>query len=331
MIRDLPTIYNGLQELRAKAINLGYSWEHNYLPLSLTVIEASRCMLQRSLDVDGIPFTPEDHEYLSKNSRGVLTGAKVFCLSSWRFTKRIYSIDPTIQEHLLKTPLDENMPTDIFANLPEWGMYVKLDTTDAALAGYTGFFVGISDTPTHTDPSFIKENDGGLSSLVIGAHKSNEADIIPSVIPLGRGSLKEAFDLVYENSKRTLMSEGTIYGPDENEHRRVNQDRLLKMLSLCLFLCSEKPDYKGGVPGGKPKLSIKGKFEFPKEPRVIQVGSVLGAKLKEQSTKSQAQGAGKKPHMRKAHWHGVWTGPKSETQKFKLNWIPPLFVNCDAP
>jgi hypothetical protein len=105
-------------------------------------------------------------------------------------------------------------------------------------------------------------------------------------------------------------------------------------LSITLYFCSENPDYKGGIPGGKPKIGIKGKFEFPKEPRVIQVGSVLGAKLKEQSTKSQAQSSGKRPHMRKAHWHGVWTGPKNDPanpQKFKLNWIPPTFINCDTP
>ncbi len=34
------------------------------------------------------------------------------------------------------------------------------------------------------------------------------------------------------------------------------------------------------------------------------------------------------PHLRKAHWHHYWTGPKSDPDQRKLvvRWIHPVFV-----
>lgn len=38
--------------------------------------------------------------------------------------------------------------------------------------------------------------------------------------------------------------------------------------------------------------------------------------------------AGPRPHVRRAHWHGFWSGPrKSEKQRtFSVQWLPPIAV-----
>jgi hypothetical protein len=40
-------------------------------------------------------------------------------------------------------------------------------------------------------------------------------------------------------------------------------------------------------------------------------------------------------HIRRAHWHGYWTGPKKEPEKrkFKLLWLHPILVGgiVDGP
>jgi len=30
-----------------------------------------------------------------------------------------------------------------------------------------------------------------------------------------------------------------------------------------------------------------------------------------------------RPHIRRAHWHGYWTGPREGTQTFVYHWLPP--------
>jgi hypothetical protein len=36
-------------------------------------------------------------------------------------------------------------------------------------------------------------------------------------------------------------------------------------------------------------------------------------------------------HVRRAHWHAFWTGPKASTEERKLilHWLPPIAVNVD--
>ncbi|MGC6378155.1 hypothetical protein ACNO7L_10190 [Bisgaard Taxon 45] len=36
----------------------------------------------------------------------------------------------------------------------------------------------------------------------------------------------------------------------------------------------------------------------------------------------------RRPHIRRAHWHGYWTGKRDEPEnrKFDLKWLPPFAV-----
>lgn len=41
------------------------------------------------------------------------------------------------------------------------------------------------------------------------------------------------------------------------------------------------------------------------------------------------------PNIRRAHWHGYWTGPRKGNTKteqtFSLRWLPPIMVTCRKP
>ena len=34
-------------------------------------------------------------------------------------------------------------------------------------------------------------------------------------------------------------------------------------------------------------------------------------------------------HVRRAHWHGSWTGPKDNPTGLEIKWIAPIIVNAD--
>ena len=35
----------------------------------------------------------------------------------------------------------------------------------------------------------------------------------------------------------------------------------------------------------------------------------------------------KRPHIRRGHWHGVWSGT-GQNKEFKIYWQPAIFVNA---
>lgn len=59
----------------------------------------------------------------------------------------------------------------------------------------------------------------------------------------------------------------------------------------------------------------------------------LGAALRrayqaEQTGGGDAAGehAGPRPHIRRAHWHGYWSGPRDGARRYDLRWMPPIAV-----
>lgn len=65
-----------------------------------------------------------------------------------------------------------------------------------------------------------------------------------------------------------------------------------------------------------------------------EVGFRLGASIRahkryvSQSVRNDVQRQ-VRPHMRRAHWHHYWTGPKSGPRKLVLKWIAPTLVGVD--
>lgn len=314
LLKQIPKAFEYIALERADSLARGYSWNIGYVPYcdvlgayfklkyvgAHTIIDAAN----HNIIVDESKLDVRDYA----------AAADYKAFACWRFTRRIYNIDPTLLSSINNTLIPPDTPTALFRRLPEWGMYINLPGLTSDL---TGFFVSTSGQ-IHNTKDHETVGEDTLDIIMYGS--TSKVGYIS--FPLGDSmSVQESLDTVLQNA---------LEGSPGDVLSGIARARLI--LSVVLYLCSEAPDYKGGTPGGKPKLGIKGKFEFPKDPRVIQVGSALGAKLREQST--QPTGAGKKPHLRKAHWHGVWTGPKNDPikkQVFKLNWIPPLFVNCDPP
>ena len=115
---------------------------------------------------------------------------------------------------------------------------------------------------------------------------------------------------------------------------------LRKALSLVLYICSDEaeirdrnaPDWEPSFP--RPKVTKGEERLFPADRnRVVDVGRELGAMLREGAEKrepSAPTGRSVRPHLRRGHWHGFWTGPRKENrdqQRFFLKWLPPVFVH----
>ena len=243
-------------------------------------------------------------------------------VGTWRLSTGIYCYNEDLLKELIRTPIGEQTPTAAFFNLPEYCVYIDTPyNTD-----YSGMFAHLEyDMSPHLKYSSDGQPHGELRLLYLPRTGDILNNTVPVMLHLSNnsiiGSLREAYA-----SKSEIMLENI-----DNE------------LSLLLYLCSDCPDLGDREPPQyiEPKI-IKGRNKWiPRQkPEVWNVGVRLGASIRHyrqgQSTAQDEDGSitGRtvRPHIRRAHWHGYWTGPKKESsrQKFIYKWIPPIPVNVQS-
>jgi len=106
-----------------------------------------------------------------------------------------------------------------------------------------------------------------------------------------------------------------------------DEDNMLKTVfveNIVAYLCCKNAE-------------IRTVYKPPKEPgrrrsaaTWHQVGYRIGAELRAYeraaSERRPHQGGTVRPHMRRAHWHHFWTGPRGGERKLVLKWVPPTMV-----
>jgi hypothetical protein len=105
------------------------------------------------------------------------------------------------------------------------------------------------------------------------------------------------------------------------------------LLSVLLYLCADEPEIDGLVPM-PPKVARtkKGRaiLPTPARPLVHECGYRLGARLDAalHAASEHADGTGTKvaAHVRRAHWHAYWTGPRDGERRLSLRWLSPMLV-----
>ena len=113
------------------------------------------------------------------------------------------------------------------------------------------------------------------------------------------------------------------------------------MLQLLFYLCSDEPDMPE-IEHPQKRRTLSGGVRAPEEPRVWDVGvriSNVIRRYKNSGGSSQpAEGyepgshASPRPHVRSAHWHTYWIGPRQAAfpeRKPILKWIPPIPIGMD--
>ncbi|HEX6939337.1 MAG TPA: hypothetical protein VF158_07985 [Longimicrobiales bacterium] len=234
-------------------------------------------------------------------------------LAAWRMTKGVYVFDPDLLQALWLTPVTGSIPSDLLERLPEWCVYVPLDRD------------GLRGVWAHLESD---ANDGHAElRLVTIAGGTLE----PLAIHLG-GSVAEGVESM-------LAAGAALAGvPVHNRELEVEARRARAVaepiVSLLLWLCSERPEIEGrGRPGNPKPKRVKGalrEFAAP-GPRTWAVGARVGAALRAargaaERAEGEATGRRVRPHVRRAHWHTYWTGPRSGEQTPVLRWLHPILV-----
>lgn len=228
-------------------------------------------------------------------------------IAPWRATQDIVSFDPDLEAELKDMEQAGKIPSKILMRLPAWCVYVDSPiTTDGDK--YDGFFVQLD-----------AKKDGMYIAFTFEASDTRQQRI---PLALGDFTLEESIAKI----NRVTKESGEI-GIDFDSG-------LVQALNLTTYLCAyglqDRQDYSGpGNSWPKPVKTKKGWRIFPPDrPKTHVLGREFGETIRKESAKSSMPGHGtKRPHVRRPHWHGFWTGAhESPERRLVVKWLPPIFV-----
>lgn len=244
--------------------------------------------------------------------------AKMAAIGTWRYSQGIYRFDPDVYNALIDTVPKGDLPAEVLYRLPEWSLYIESPGLKWFETDMHGFWVHL-------------EWDANSGQHELRLLLNTDGNLIPVPIHIGKWTLTEAVDRAVSESKKqaAIIGIGNIL-PAELAEKTSAQ--LYALVSLVLYICSEEPEIDDErQPGEHPqrpqaKRTKQGWRLFPADkPRIWTVGAKMGATLR-QADIYEPDGRTIRPHLRRAHWHGFWTGPRDGERKFSYKWLPPMMV-----
>jgi len=263
--------------------------------------------------------------------------ARLAAIASWRVTQGIYRFDPALYASVIDTPVERDIPSDVLYRLPEWCVYVETPDRQWQGSQLHGFWAHLEydiNTGRH-ELRLLMDSEGGLA---------------PVPLHLGGWSLLESLERMQKEATRQSLDKGLSQWAgeltkDKGLAGRMAAD-LAPLLSLLLYLCSQPDEVgtEGRRPANpRPKRTKLGWRLFPvDQPTQWDVGVRIGAALRRAYQQSETGQASVDPetgrarpraHIRRAHWHGYWKGPRDperdDERRFDLRWQPPIPVNVE--
>lgn len=285
---------------------------------------------------------------LDPNTSFISFSAKATRLAAaWRAFKLEYRMDGSLFGQLMNTPLTGVPPANIFQRLPVPCFYLSWPEDRSSMPDDLRKCLATMDVANGA----LIYCDGKTLTIqpLFGKHSFQQH----LSISLGEQSIEDAvqtdLDRIWKASKNMLERHPNTEQEDvakaldgaQNRHeayRPVARQFWTGLISMVLYLCSEKPDVSDR-PITRPKISRLGKTV-----RIIptageqtldvgaRVGSVFRKDAQSRESAHDAQfghGHSPQPHIRRAHWHSYWTGSKPN-QVVVLKWISPILVNAQV-
>jgi hypothetical protein len=257
--------------------------------------------------------------------------ARIGALAAWRMTQGIYRFDPALYEALIDTPVTGDLPAEILTHAPEWCIYIE--TPDRSFAGER-----LYGAWCHL------EHDVESGRMELRLLLDVESGTVPMPIHVA-GGLGAGLDAMAVEAQRHAAKHplGALLANTTLDMSPVRSS-VEPIVSLFLYLCSESADLtrrgQPAVPANPVPTRTRrdGWRLFAADgPREWDVGVRVGAALRDAYQREQtggeaaAPGHSVRPHVRRAHWHTILSGPRKDVapadQTRELRWMPPIPIN----
>ena len=116
------------------------------------------------------------------------------------------------------------------------------------------------------------------------------------------------------------------------EAPRIMKGIMPPIISLALYLCSDEPDMENangqpGRPQGPARHKKSGALVPASTPAEWVIGRNLGVRLRQAREHNDGNHESPRVHVRRAHWHSFWKGPRGD-QQLSLKWLHPILVGA---
>jgi len=300
---DVDTV---LDRVRQDAMEDGWVWaDWSYLPypLALSVL-GDRRLATMTLE-DQVSFA------------GCLSA-----LAAWRAGRIAVRFDPELAEAVMATPLSTDLPVELLQRIPAWGVYLELPW----LGGDWGVFVFLSPASARAPGGGSAGQESAPDELWMVFAQGKEITI--AALWLTGGSLPQAVASMEAGGFTTPALRASL----STGFGRPYEEVLAGVVGLLLYLCTADADMT--------RISVPtiGAAHQGSDVRVVSAGYRIGAALRAHRTAggpiaTAAAGTGASPaaHLRRAHWHSYWVGPRSEPDQrhLEVRWLSPVLVNAE--
>lgn len=247
----------------------------------------------------------------------------------WQLSKPNFVFEPVLVNHLVESVLPDELPAEILQRLPYWSQWITLPLHlvskdnildldfDGAFVGYTS----IDNRPALVLAApFVSNNQNMRSNNFtpfVTSHVFLDAPVRPEFLVRNSHVLNVDADAMSKEAYAVLIM---------NIHHF-----LVKVINCVMYICSQQQAlYQEGHSQPKPqRLGKSYRITPPKDDRMITVGAEMTKILKDFEAEVEACTRafnGRKPHIRKAHYHHFWTGPKVGVRSLVCKWLPPSIV-----
>jgi len=270
----------------------------------------------------------------------LINPASITALATWRVSQGVYRFDADLFGALIDQPFEGNLPCDVLKRLPEWCVYIETNGLNIGVIGIEGFFAHLESDANNgrTELRLLCINSTGFN--------------MPMVLHLGNWTIEESLQRTREEAAKKIKSLDANINLQPFSETNVKDlssffqlpvdkshiDVIAPFLQLVLYLCAENVDMPVIPAHPNTRVRMSGQVDVPKEAHIWTVGERIGASIRKYRNEEVRRSLDKKldgthanprPHIRRAHWHHFWTGPKTGEQKLILRWLPPIPVGYD--
>lgn len=243
----------------------------------------------------------------------------------FRRSKQILTFDKDFIAELMKTDDKFTIRYNVFATLPYNNFYIDLSDAKELCAE-----LGIDGVLTQLQSVRTLDTEFWLLNCVF-YQNGHSMTVVTQVLPNSEDdtelSVREIIDCISIST-------------DIDDDVHADYKRIFPMLiNVLMYLCSYEPDIHETMVSKRQradaKKAKKNKKDYPEQ--TFKVGERFGASFRKWTVGKlgaehvKSDGTKKvKPHIRRAHWHRYWYGPRnSPNRELRIRWVHECECNFD--
>lgn len=256
------------------------------------------------------------------NQEALSAVAAISSLGAWRIGQSVYRFDQDLFKSLINTPVGK-VPVESLYRLPEYGLYIETPSVAINNEQIHGFFVHLEYDINTGRPELRLLLDFKEALLSYPLHMT--VNTVEEML----------LAMLAESRKHSEINDLALLNPSRSDIEAVT-NLLSRLISLALYLCSDNPDYGDQPAPKRPREKMKrlgATFKIPKHPEIREIGYRVGKNIRAAREANQGAGLGERtvsPHIRNAHWHSFWLGPRDGDRELHVKWLPPILVKIDS-